>query len=555
MSTTTRKVLFAFCAMGLITMGTLLGGAAGCSSGGGGGAAATGDSGGSGVTVSTLKDIPEADVTNYLSDTTTSLSAALKSEVSGAPVGSKWVQLCYMEQCLGEAIRHAKEFDFFTCMMKAAVDSGVVIPADGGTAFYEIVPPPFEDLGVQQALVAPTGASSGSSDVQAAAIDTDGFLIRIRIKKQSDVISLALCEPDENGSYQQVEEFIIDNSNGQFTGDIRFNWNFGLETEQGFMKLQTSCPSAASFRDGTCTDAVTLQNYFDGSFGAGGIDLGLTSPTAYTLVFDFTGEDIVGGGGSFDVAGKGNITSTKGCISNKASGSYPAVPRSEVPWIDDVAGCASIVQQTRFCFVEIDDDIDFGSECPVKAAPATELCAFADDEALTECGNVGAGDIGKREGTIADTSDGSFAGILTALDALENTATRDPSFTDKWDCTAGSFTAVDMSNNTAAVACEEKFEEIDQYDNGGESCEENHNEDLVEEEFEDDGLEGDDFQFDDTAGIKEEAVGCPGSTSCTDDFTCQKFAESDSDLDESERDEFETHNVRCSTTTGCCVLK
>lgn len=518
----------------------------------------------SGVTVSTLKDIPEADVTNYLEESASSSLSYLTERETGA----KWVEFCYMEQCLAETIRHAKEFDFFTCMMKAGVDDGIDIPASGETKYFEIIPPPFGEEGAQQALVAPSGSSNAnSSKARAASIDTENFLVRLRLTKSGeDSIKLAMCEPDETGTYQQVEEFTIDNSSDQFTGEIRFNWNFGLEDEKGYMKLQTSCPSAESFRSGACTDPVILQNSFDGSFGVGGIDFQALTANTYTLVYDFAGQDDLGGGGSFEVDGKGKIGATKGCIQNQASGGFPAVPPGEVQWMLNIPGCASVVSNATngYCFKEPEDEenIDFSAYCPMEPAPSTGLCSFSDSEARLECGNVTAGSIGKREGTIADTSDGSFDQLLTDLDSLESTASRDTSFQDPWDCEADSsgFSEIDMSTSAAAIACEEIFTELDGFDDGGESCDEQGREDSTEEDLQEGGFEGEEFSFDDEGGAQQEGDfepddegfegfdSCPFSATCSNDFQCQQFA------DEDLNDPFETNNVQCNTNSGCCEL-
>ncbi|MBI2068301.1 MAG: hypothetical protein HYT77_09855 [Deltaproteobacteria bacterium] len=83
-----------------------------------------------------------------------------------------------------------------------------------------------------------------------------------------------------------------------------------------------------------------------------------------------------------------------------------------------------------------------------------------------------------------------------------------------------------------------------------------YGEEACATDFDNDGIDYcddcDDFDSTETNSFAE---GCPvdadacETSACANDFECQLFA------DDNPRDEFETSNVQCNTTTGCCELK
>lgn len=490
MSTTTRKVLFAFCAMGLLTMGTLLGGAAGCG-GGGSGAAATGDSGGSsdgvapGVTVDSASDIPSLNIADYYDLGASASQSALVAKNKHA-VGESCKEFCYQRQCLVETIRHSKEAELVTCMIKAvpeATDGAVDLP-DSGCIYISMIPPDF---------------LSSEDDTTA----------KIRLCKNGTSITFHRCD---GGSLVQ-ELLLTDSGTGTVTGTSTNVFGFqGSDGDEGCedrsqMTISSNC-SVANFTDPDCL--ANFNGKFSGCFGSGTINFSVTGGASgdrnYTLESNFTaggeGEDQFG---SFSFCGFADWTAGgNGCFKADSLGTFPAIPTSEVTFLSELEPCSAVVSSNPsfLCPNDAFDPEEFEEAfaiCPFRPASGS-TCPF--DFENTDCCSISGDTIATQRGTRIDSST-----VSSLFTSVSNHACPEQSstinFSDSWTCTpesGASFTELDLSvvDQSLFSECAEIFADLDSPPSGEDNCEEQ-------------GLEEEADNLNDL----EEA-----STACTSDSNC-----------------------------------
>ena len=478
------------------------GGCGGGGSGGGGGGTGTGaDDGEPGIAVDSVSDIPSLNISDYYDTGSAGLTTALKAQTTSDTGGGFCKEVCYLNQCLQETLRHSVEIEFFLCMSRKAKEAsgGVFDFPDSGCNFFEVTPP---DFGSEFEGEGPPAVSTVRK--RKLQLDTPS-LIQMRLCRSGDTVTFHMCE---ESTLQQEISITNDTAAGSISATATNSFPFGECDDRGQMSITSNC-EASAFSSPECIASFDAK--FNGCFGSGTINYGVTGGTTRTnnLEANFdaggTGADEFG---SFSVCVLGEWTGgANGCFKADSTGSFPAFSAAEIPFLGDIPGCETLAagSPTNLCPNDnFDPELCFDTSgnydptnCSCPFAEATgETCAFS--FADTQCCAISGATIAEQGGTII--SDDAAGDLFTEIDsAVCPEPETEVNFLDEWDCLPeGSFTDVDLfSSDVDFSECFALFEELFNSE-AGNNCEQ------------EDAQEG----GGDITGAIE------GSTPCTSDIDC-----------------------------------
>lgn len=353
----------------------------------------------------------------------------LKAAVDGAP-GSFCSEFCYLKQGIQEAVRQNQELDFFLCLARKAgdVNADVDFPAADGCRYFEITPP---------ALTVNAGPDGISLDLPSK--------IQVRLCTSGEDVRVHTCG---DGALQQ-ELLVANNTDESVNATLvkKLTQSNGCEDKYK-VDFHSNC-SQENFANGAC--AATVDGNYCGCYGSGSVNVDLaggSEPNA-KLASDFAAGGLGAGSfGDFVFCSYGDWSrGGDGCFKSQASGSFPAIPSSEVP-LASLDGCRNL-KSSSVC-----PNPDFDPEAYDPAAP---VCPFVGSPGAT-CGFdfSGANCCGLTGDTLSglqgqDIDDAPLASVLDAVNAhaCPGEGNCDGiAFEDAWDCAAPAgqaFTAVDLS--------------------------------------------------------------------------------------------------------------
>lgn len=339
---------------------------------------------------------------------------ALKTTTSIA-TGKFCSSFCYLKGGVLEAIRHSENVDFFLCLARKAseFDGSFDIPSQTGCQYFEITPP----------------ALNLSSNIVEGLPNS----IQFRLCHNGNQVKIHQC-----GEGTLEEEAIFDNdpSSKSVTGSLfqKFADSPACD-EKSKINFSSNCKDSA-FTDSACQASMDVT-YCDCPGGNGTIlyDVFGGSTNRVTLEEYYAIGDPSRTMGQYSSCGFGDWTASEnGCFTSSDSGSYDAIPASEVP-LSLLEGCKSLIGTASLCpnpNFNLDSFNALYPLCPFVAASGS-TCSFvlSDLECCSVSGETLQTQVGKTidPSTVADLRDSVAAHTCSTPPDCSNL-----SFQETWDC-------------------------------------------------------------------------------------------------------------------------